>query len=373
MRKGVGIIDNKERLSIFSKELNDLLNTLYEHSKTQEKVSTTLIIKNSFLYLVRRVKNILSLRWGFSALIVVLPGWILNTTTEAFEGFLTLPTSSFLVLTGVGILVSAVYLRTLVLNEMSTITSDMFHLGIYEKRKKEEFNALINLANQKDFVLTLKEDILAGFNEGVDAEAFQRLIGNIESQQEAIQKKDLALRVLIDRLEETEERALLINDKFNILMDFIYQLRAKLTLLVNDRFSLDNINFGTNYSLYKVRDEGIVLIDAFGMNKAELHVFIPMDKGTDKYILSLNHTEKDPLILDDFISWKRTLQDGSEWVLSLHLDESNRDKLNVADETGKLNLTITQELLWICCELVNKFDVKFVGLKREDKDGASHL
>ncbi|MDV2686097.1 hypothetical protein RYX56_17145 [Alkalihalophilus lindianensis] len=348
----------RQRLTILSKELNNLLNKLHEQSKTHKPLTSALLLKNALIFLVRKAQTFLSLQGLFNVLLIIIPSYIIHETTTAFEQILALPLSSLSLLLGIGLVLLFLYIRTLVLNEMSRIGSDLFHIEVYEKRMKAEYNSLISLAQEKDFIELLKEEVFLELEQRVDngsineLEECRALLKQLELD---IGKKDDAIESLLVQLEETEESAELFKEKYDLLIEFIYQLKSKLNLLVTDQFNLDNIDFGTSYSLYQVDEDQLVFIDSYGINKAELDVFIPISEGKNKYVRSIDKTQKDPLILPDFISWKRILQDGSEWIISLHLDHSNRSKLNVEDETGKLNLTITQELLWICCELLNKF------------------
>ncbi|MFD2507306.1 hypothetical protein [Halalkalibacter alkalisediminis] len=350
----------KHKLTIFSKELNDILNVFHEESKRYEKISTKLILTNSIIYLWRKGKKLFSLKGVTGLIIVVVPGWLISKTTKAFQNIIELPSSSLFFLSILGILLSGSFVRVLVLNEMSTVGSELFHLGVYEKRKNKEYSSLISMSKEKDFVLTLREELEKELGKEFD----KQLLIELEKKKEIIEYKNLiieekneAIEDLLTQLDFTEESAYLFKEKYDILIDTLYQLKSKLNLLVNDQFNLDNIDFGSSYSLYKIEEDGLLFIGAYGINKAELDVFIPYKKGNNKYIQSMDKSQNNPLIQTDFISWKRILQDGSEWILSLHLDDSNNTKLKFDDETGKLNLTITQELLWICCELLNKFTV----------------
>ncbi|MFC0562177.1 hypothetical protein ACFFH4_25365 [Halalkalibacter alkalisediminis] len=359
--EGVAVnTEPKHKLTIFSKELNDILNVFHEESKRYEKISTKLILTNSIIYLWRKGKKLFSLKGVTGLIIVVVPGWLISKTTKAFQNIIELPSSSLFFLSILGILLSGSFVRVLVLNEMSTVGSELFHLGVYEKRKNKEYSSLISMSKEKDFVLTLREELEKELGKEFD----KQLLIELEKKKEIIEYKNLiieekneAIEDLLTQLDFTEESAYLFKEKYDILIDTLYQLKSKLNLLVNDQFNLDNIDFGSSYSLYKIEEDGLLFIGAYGINKAELDVFIPYKKGNNKYIQSMDKSQNNPLIQTDFISWKRILQDGSEWILSLHLDDSNNTKLKFDDETGKLNLTITQELLWICCELLNKFTV----------------
>ena len=361
----------KHSLTVLSKELNDLLNGIYESSKRYEKVSAKLILYNSIIFLWRKMQKVISLNGMFALILIGIPSWIIATTTDAFLHIINLPVSSMLLLILIGIILSGAFLRILVLNEMSTIGNDMFHLGVYEKRKKKEYSSLIKMAQEKDYILTLRNDLerelskgtkelqaeLVKFKEELKSkrELIEEKNEKIDEKNAAIEEKNEAIQVLLKELDLSEESAVFFKEKYNFMIAILYQLKSKLNLLVNDQFNLDNIDFGSSYTLYKVEKNGLVFVGAYGVNKAELRVFIPLEEGRDKYNLSINKTQSQPLILEDFISWKRTLQDGSKWILSLHLDDSNRHTLNSDDDIGKLNLTITQEVLWICCELLYKF------------------
>ncbi|WP_078592822.1 hypothetical protein [Evansella clarkii] len=352
--------DTYNKINVLSKELNDLLNEIHESSKRFEKLTLKLVVYNSSLYLWQKIRTV---RGGLAAA-GISAGGIAAYTADAFEYILALPASSIVVLAVIIILLAGALLRSLVLEEMSTIGSDMFHLGVYEKRKKKEYSSLVTLAREKDFIMTLKERLEQELQEDpeklwVELKQKQEVIEEknmqIEEKNTAIEQKNDALNTLLEELDRSEDSAVFFKEKSDFLIAILYQLKSKLNLLVNDQFNLDNIDFGSNYTLYQAAEDGLHYIGGYGVNKAEFDVFIPLEREDDKYIRSMEKTQSDPLIIGDFISWKRTLQDGSEWILSLHLDNSNRDKLNAAEETGKLNLTITQEVLWICCELLNKF------------------
>ncbi|WP_280771938.1 hypothetical protein [Salipaludibacillus daqingensis] len=349
------MIDNKRKhkLIVLSKELNDLLNALHESSKKIDKVTPKLVLHNTAVYLWRNIRTVKGLLTGLG----ISAGWIIAYTADAFHHLLNLPASSILVLSSIIILLSGALLRNLVLNEMSTVSSEMFHLGVYEKRNRREYLSLISMAKEKDFILTLREQLESELNEDIDKlkSELKKNKEVIEQKYDAINQKDDALNILIEELDRSEAAAIFFKEKSDFMIDILYQLKSKLNLLVNDQFNLDNIDFGSNYTLYKVEEKGLSIIGAYGINNAELDVFIPIERENNPYIRSLKKNQSNPFILTDFISWKRTLQDGSEWIMSLHLDDSNRDKLNMKIETGKLNVTITQEVLWICCELLNKF------------------
>jgi len=355
--------DKRHKLTVLSKELNHLLNALHESSKKIEKLTSKLVFHNTVIYLWRKI---LSIR-GLLTVLGISAGSVIAYTTDTLHHFSILPISSILVLSGIIILLAGGLLRHLVLTEMSTIGSDMFHLGVYEKRKKIEYYSLISMAREKDFILTLKEQLERDLNEDVGKiqeelkkkqAAMEEKNRKIDKKNEAMEEKDDALNILLEELDRSEATAVFFKEKSDFMIAILYQLKSKLNLLVNDQFNLDNIDFGSNYTLYKVEETGLSFIGAFGVNKAEVDVFIPLEREYDKYIRSIENNQSEPFTLPDFISWKRTLQDGSEWILSLHLDDSNRDKLNMEFETGKLNVTITQEVLWICCELLNKFAEK---------------
>lgn len=353
----------KRLLKNLSNELNELLNVLYEESKRYEKVSEKLIMKNAMILMIRKLKGLLRFRGISGIFIVLIPSWILSETTNAFQRILHLPFSSKLLLSFILIILLVSILRMITLNAMSTIDSDLFHLGVYEKRRKKEYRSLISLAKEKDYIYTIREEVENRLESDTDNEQHvKQQIAEYEEElqrcEEVIKEKDEAIQELLQVLKDTESSADLFKEKYEMLMEFLYELKSKLNLLVNDQFTLDNINFGSNYSLYRVEKTGITFIDAYGINKAEMDKFIPFNQSDNKYIQSLNKTQHDPLIMKDFISWKRTLQDGSDWILSLHLNVSNREKFNLSEEAGKINVTITQELLWICCELLNKYTRK---------------
>lgn len=352
--------DKTHKLTVLSKELNDLLNALHESSKKIEKVTPKLVFFNTAVFLRRKILT----GKGLLTVLGLSTGSVIAYTADAFHNLTDLPISTILVLSGIILLLAGGLLRNLVLTEMSTVGSDMFHLGVYEKRKKNEYSSLISMAKEKDFIRTLKEQLERELNEDVGKlkdelkkkqESTEEKNRKIEEKNEAIEEKDDALNILLEELDHSEATAVFFKEKSDFMIDILYQLKSKLNLLVNDQFNLDNIDFGSNYTLYKVTENGLSFIGAYGVNKAELEVFIPLEREYNKYIRSMEKIQSDPFTLTDFISWKRTLQDGSEWILSLHLDDSNRDKLNVNIESGKLNVTITQEVLWICCELLNKF------------------
>lgn len=345
------------KLSVLSKELNDLLNILYNHSKTHQKLTWALMTKNAFIMLFRKVQLLLSLQGILSIIFILIPSYFIYETTSAFEHIVGLPLSSLMLLGGAAFALTFLYIRTLTLHEMSRIESDLFHIEVFERRRQIEYRSLIALAKELDFIDRLRADIIEEIEEAKGSEpdgqgGYESLVKKLE---EAIQFKNEAIESLLVQLEETEDSADLFREKYDLLIDFLFQLKAKLNLLVTDQFNLDNLDFGVNYSLYKVNEDHLTFIDSYGLNKAELDVSIPIDEGKNKYVMSIDKTQENPLILTDFISWKRTLQDGTEWIISLHLDQSNRHKLNHSEEAGKLNVTITQELLWICCELLNKF------------------
>ncbi|WP_238457411.1 hypothetical protein [Alkalihalophilus pseudofirmus] len=347
----------KSKLSVLSKELNELLNILYNHSKTHQKLTWALMTKNAFIMLFRKVQLLLSLQGILSIILILIPSYFLYETTSAFEHIAGLPLSSLMLLGAAAFVLTFLYIRTLTLNEMSRIESDLFHIEVFERRRQIEYRSLIALAKELDFIDRLRADIIREIEEAKGEEpggrdGYESLVRKLE---EAIQFKNEAIESLLVQLEETEDSADLFREKYDLLIDFLFQLKAKLNLLVTDQFNLDNLDFGVNYSLYKVNEDHLTFIDSCGLNKAELDVSIPLSEGKNKYVMSIDKTQENPLILTDFISWKRTLQDGTEWIISLHLDQSNRHKLNLSEEAGKLNVTITQELLWICCELLNKF------------------
>ncbi|UCZ55102.1 hypothetical protein LGQ02_10420 [Bacillus shivajii] len=348
--------ETKHQLNVLSKELNELLNALYESSKTTEKATPRLILRNTCIFLWRKLRSIRGMMTAFGISVAGITGYI----TEVFQHLMDLPMSSFVVLSSIMTFLAGSYIRQLVLTEMSTVGSDLFHLGVYEKRKKTEFQSLVSMAKEKDFLFTLKEQLerdLSGDKEKLESElaTYKKLV---DEKSHAIEEKNEAIYTLLERLDESEEIALFFKEKSDLLIDVLYQLKTKLNLLVNEQFHLENINFGVNYTLYRVATKGLRFIGGYGINKAEVDEFIPFQVGQNKYIQSMTSSQDDPYVLKDFISWKRMLQDGSEWIMSLHLDASNRDKLSVDTDMGKLNVTITQEVLWICCELLNKFSLK---------------
>ncbi|WP_100398778.1 hypothetical protein [Bacillus sp. FJAT-44742] len=347
----------KYKLSILSNELNELVNALYESSKQQQTVSAKLLLFNSLRYLWRRVDDFLSLRGLAGVLVIVVPGWLAAAATNAFQPIIELPLSSMLVLIIIAIVLAGALLRNLVLHEMSSVDSDMFHLEVYEKRKKKEYSSLIPMAREKDFLYILKEQLEQELEQDIEKlrEEIRKKNEWIEEKNESIKVKDEAIETLLIELDHSENSAVFFKEKADFMIDILYQLKGKLNLLVNDQFNLDHINFGSSYTIYRIEDAGLFFVGGYGINIAEVDRFIPINDGNNKYIRSTTRSQSNPYIQEDFISWTRTLQDGSQWVLSLHLDRSNRDKLNIKDETGKLNVTIIQEILWICCELLNKF------------------
>ncbi|WP_416148297.1 hypothetical protein ACM26V_19035 [Salipaludibacillus sp. HK11] len=355
--------DKRYKLTVLSKELNDLLNAIHESSKKIEKVTPKLVFHNTVVYLMRKILT----GRGVLTVLGVSTGSLIAHTADTFDHLSNLPISSLLVLIAIIVLLAGSLLRNLVLTEMSTVGSDMFHLGVYEKRKKSEYSSLISMAKEKDFIRTLKEQLDRELKEDVGKlqdelkkkqDAIEEKNRKIDDQIEAAKKKDDALNTLLKELDHSEATAILFKKKSDFMIDILYQLKSKLNLLVNGQFNLDNIDFGSNYTLYKVEEDGLSFIGAYGLNIAEIDTFIPFERKYNKYIRSMAKIQAEPFTLSDFISWKRTLQDGSEWILSLHLDDSNRDKFRLELDTGKLNVTITQEVLWICCELLNKFAEK---------------
>ncbi|WP_051314752.1 hypothetical protein [Alteribacter aurantiacus] len=329
---------------MLTRELDSLLNKLYEHSKTSLPANERLIVKNTALFLFEKTRTLLSIKGILAALIVLVPGSILSMTTTVFEPVRHLPLGTLLVVVLSILLPLYLLTRKIVMFEMTKIDSPFFHISLFEKLRPVEYRALIPLATQKDFINSLRDDLVA-------------LIDTPHRYDALLDEKNKAIRKLIVQLDSTEEKVVLIKEKYDVLLQFLFQLKRKLNLLVNDRFSLDSINFGTNYSLYKVTKDGLTFIDSYGVNKAELSETICFTQSDHPLVQAMCYSYHTPLITDHLVSWKRTLQDHSEWVLSLHLDESNRNRF-LQTHVAKLNLTITQELLWICCELVNKFKNK---------------
>ncbi|MDQ0254791.1 hypothetical protein J2S74_002170 [Evansella vedderi] len=352
--------ETRHRLNVLSKELNELLNALYESSKTNERVTPRLILRNTCILLWRKLRSVKGIITVFGVSVAGIMAYI----AEVFHHLIQLPMGSLFVLCSIYMILASSLIRILVLNEMSNVDSDLFHLGVYEKRKKKEFFSLISMAKQKDYILILKEQVekeLSGDREklGKELAKYKSMLEQknqiLEEKNNAIEKKNVAIHTLLEELDQSEEYAIFFKEKSEYLIDVLFQLKSKLNQLLNDQFHLENINVGANYTLYRKIDKGLFFIGGYGVNKAEFDEFIPFNAGKNKYIQSINRTQTNPFMIDDFISWKRTLQDGSEWILSLHLDASNREKLSNHTEMGKLNLTITQEVLWICCELLNKF------------------
>ncbi|PYZ91702.1 hypothetical protein CR194_18940 [Salipaludibacillus keqinensis] len=344
--------ETERKLRVFSQELNYLLNFFHESSKTQKRLSRTLAFKNTLIYVLQIILKAFSWK-GLS--LAFVPVSIAAIFREGLKAIVNLPPSALLLIATAVTLLTGAFLRSLVLEEMSRVGSPFFHLGIYEKRRKEEYNSLIALSEEKNFVLTLKEELMKANSED---QTLKNLRSEIAKQEEVIKKNEEAILDLLDKLTASEELANVFNERSDMAMDFLFRLKNKLSMLVHDQFNLDNISFGVNYSLYKVKDTGLRFIDGYGINKAEFEAFIPFQFLGDKYIQSIHTTHQHPLILRDFISWKRTLQDGEEWIISLHLDASNRIKYSLETDAGKLNLSLIQELLWICCELLNKFAKK---------------
>ncbi|BAB05478.1 hypothetical protein P4631_00745 [Halalkalibacterium halodurans] len=338
----------KNKVQFLAKELNQLVNILYEESKKQTPLTLWLLCKNTFVYLYRTVKTV---RGVAGVLLVLVPGSLMAYTTDAFRAIGELPWTSITVLLGGMSFFLFAYLRHLVLDEMSRPGSDLFHIQVYEKRKPDEYMSLIALAKERDYV----ESIAADIEQVTSTPSLPNLLELLKEKEQDIEEKDRVIEDLLEIVEDNEEHTLMFKEKYEILLDFVFQLKSKLNLLVHDQFSLDSIDFGSDYSLYKVGEEGLEFVDSYGVNKAEMEDFIPFTEKGNPYILAIERDYKDPLKVGDLISWKRTLQDGSQWVLSLHLNENSREKLNDVTESGKLNVTITQELLWICCELLNKF------------------
>ncbi|WP_078578777.1 hypothetical protein [Salipaludibacillus agaradhaerens] len=343
--------DVERKLRVFSKELNSLLNHLHDASKTNEKTVLPLLFKNAIDYCVQLLQQLFSWRGLFLAL---LPVSMMTVLWDNIETIFDLPLPSLVILTIVIVGLFIAWLRSRLLEEMSRIGSRFFHIRVYEKRREKEYKSLIALAKEKDFIATLKKELMqemkAPHNEELETE--------LAMQQEIIDDNEAVIQELLEKLNASEELAKLFNERSDMAMTFLFNLKNKLTMLVQDQFNLDNINFGINYSLYKIDDTGLSFIDGYGINKAEFLEFIPFKNTDNTFVQAIHTTYQSPLILDNSISWKRTLQDGSEWIISLHLDDSNREKFNYDTESGKLNVSLIQELLWICCELLNKFSHK---------------
>lgn len=355
--------DTRHKLNVLSKELNEFLNDLYESSKTTEKVTPRLFFRNTCIVLWRKLRSVK----GIIAVLGISVAGLLAVITEAFMHIMDLPLSSIAILFSTFFILTASLVRVVVLQEMSTVGSDLFHLNVYEKRKKREFQSLISLAKQKDFVHTLKEQV--GLEIRGDTERLRKELGKykdelsqkkqqLEAKNIAIEEKNEAIYTLLEAMDRSEETAIFFKEKSEMLLNILYQLKSGLNLFVNDQFHLDRIYMGVNYTLYRVTNKGLVFMGGFGINRAEIDVFIPFTLRKNKYIQSMNYSQAAPLRMTDFISWKRMLQDGSHWILSLHLEAPNRDKLMGQTEMERLNLTLTQEMLWIYCELLNKFSKK---------------
>ncbi|MCE7791115.1 hypothetical protein K8O68_01625 [Salipaludibacillus sp. CUR1] len=338
----------KHKLRVFSHELNELLNYLHEASKKHERASESLVFKNAVIYLFRFIIKIFSWKGFFAALI---PVSMIALMRDSLEELAHLPFTVIFILSGVLFALFSALLRHLVLDEMSRIGSEFFHIEIFEKRRGKEYSALISLAKEKDFVFTLKKELERELIQEKD----EKLRKRVAQQQKVIKENEEAIEELLDKLTASEELANLFNERSELALNFLFGLKNKLTLLVRDQFNLDNINFGVNYSLYRIENSGLSFIDGYGINKAEFEEFIPFKQVDNKFIQAINASPQKPLVLEDFIAWKRVLQDEEQWVISLHLDDSNRSKLKVGHETGQLNISLIQELLWICCELLNKF------------------
>ncbi|MBM7096102.1 hypothetical protein JSY36_10070 [Bacillus sp. H-16] len=336
----------KDKITLLTSELNSLLNKLYEHNKTSQQVTEVLIAKNTVQFIWKKVLTLISLKGLFAFLLVFVPGSVLSFMTGVFHPLWNLPAPTLFFAALIFLTVFFFLIRKIVLYEMTRLDSPFFHIGLYEKLRPAEYQSLVPLARQKDFVNRLREDLFHALKESPD------------TLEPLLEEKNTAIRRLLVQLESTEEKVLLFKEKYDLLLQFLFQLKRKLNLLVNDRFTLDSINFGTNYSLYKVINQRLIFIDAYGVNKAELDETIDTADTSSPFVQALHYSFKDPLINEHMISWNRTLQDNSEWVLSLHLDESNRTRFLENTDVARLNLAITQELLWICCELVNKFKQK---------------
>lgn len=357
--------ETRQGLNVISKELNELLNALYESSKTTEKLTFRLLLRNTCILCWRKLRSVK----GVIATLGVSVAGIVAVFTEAFVHFMGLPLSFIIVLSGTFLVLVASLVRMVVLHEMSTVGSDLFHLSVYEKRKRREFHALISLAKQRDFVFTLKKQVELELSADTERLMLKKELAEyidmleqknqqLEAKNEAIEEKNEAIYTLLEAMDRSEETAVFYKEKSDLLLDILYQLKSGLNLFVNDQFHIDRIHLGVNYTLYRVTKKGLVFIGGYGVNRAEVDVFIPYTKRNNQYIQSMNYSQANPLQMTDFISWKRKLQDGSYWILSLHLEASNRDKLMGQTEMTRLNLTLTQEILWICCELFNKFSKK---------------
>ncbi|UTR16438.1 hypothetical protein MM221_07820 [Salipaludibacillus sp. LMS25] len=343
--------DVERKLRVFSKELNSLLNHLHDASKTNEKTILPLLLKNATDYCIQLLQQLFSWR---GLLLALIPVSMMTVLWENIETIFNLPFPSLIIVIIIVVVLFIAWLRSRLLEEMSRIGSRFFHIHVYEKRREKEYKSLIALAKEKDFITTLKKDLM----QEIKASHNEELETELALQQEIIEDNEGVIQELLEKLNASEELAKLFNERSDMAMTFLFNLKNKLTMLVQDQFNLDNINFGVNYSLYKIEDDGLSFIDGYGINKAEFSEFIPFKKTDNAFIQAIRTTYQSPLILDNSISWKRTLQDGSEWIISLHLDDSNREKFNYDTESGKLNVSLIQELLWICCELLNKFSQK---------------
>ncbi|GAA0497037.1 hypothetical protein GCM10008986_25010 [Salinibacillus aidingensis] len=323
------------------KNIDDYVNELHNafHSTRRNKLKLSSLVKamlgkifsiNRMMMTIVKLLGIL----GISLSITLLP--------EPYVVYLLVGTS-------VVFFIWIIYLYAVI--DLSRVEQKKMNLEAYEKVKEEEYRLFLPFIDKRDF-------------------SFKDLQKDTEETQKKLMDYSEHIQRLIENLQETQDGFYHFKERYNKMSRFLRQLRNNLSTLIKDELTLSQLDFGCDYSLYKIDGQTISFIDGKGLEPEKLGSSVSLDSSPSHLINVLKNRTDKMLPSEDrtIISKRMDLTNGEQWIVNIHLDETDaeeREKLNLDTNNGRLNLETSFQLFWLCLEIIRKFGR---GNKETDSD-----
>ncbi|QHS24144.1 hypothetical protein GWK91_15095 [Virgibacillus sp. MSP4-1] len=313
------------------KNIDDYVNELHNafHSTRRNKLKLRSLIKamlgkifsiNKIMMTIVKLFGIL----GISLSITLLP--------EPYVFYLLIGTT-------VVFFIWIIYLYAVL--DLSRVEQKKMNLEAYEKVKEEEYRLFLPFIDKRDF-------------------SFKDLQKDTEETQKKLMDYSEHIQRLIENLQETQDGFYHFKERYNKMSRFLRQLRSNLSTLIKGELTLSRLDFGCDYSLYKMDGQTISFIDGKGFEPEKLGSRVSLDSSCSHLINVLKNRTDEMLPSEDrtIISKRMDLTNGEKWIVNIHLDETDaeeREKLNLDTNNGRLNLETSFQLFWLCLEIIQKF------------------
>ncbi|MBB6450666.1 hypothetical protein HNR44_002656 [Geomicrobium halophilum] len=321
------------------KELNPLLNKVHGEELVEPKWRTYVYI--GFLELKERV-NLQGLLTIFGVPSGGLLGIFFLLDWEQME---LLHFVTALVFIAIVFAMGSLYIKALAEDVMSNPDTKHFNVAVYKRKRPLEYEALSNLALERDYAHTMSQEITAVIEKNANIDEITQIAHEYEM-------------LLEEAIKDAEEYKNDIQYIFQILAQF----KTHLNLMARDRFNLSVIDYGVQYSLYKQIEDQLILVDYAGGEIEVLDEEISVLNNEHPYVQALRlggGKESQFNKEDGTIRWTMKMYDDRNWVFTIYIRETDdpevKDLLE-GSESSIMRLTVIQDMLYFCCLIVNKLN-----------------